>query len=69
MLWTILAIVLVLFFRGSRLPIRGSIIQRRQPLALATDRAWVGLGIGLVLVFILSNLFTAEWEVSLTTSL
>jgi len=65
----LLAIVLVLFFRGSRLPIRGSIIQRRQPLALATDRAWVGLGIALVLVFILSNLFTAEWEVALTTSL
>ena len=65
----LLVIVLVLFFRGSRLPIRGSIIQRRQPLALATDRAWVGLGIGLVLVFVLSNLFTGEWEVALTTSL
>ena len=65
----LLAIVLVLYFRGSRLPVRGSIIQRRQPLALATKRAWIGVVIGVVLVAILSNTFTAQWEVALTTSL
>jgi branched-chain amino acid transport system permease protein len=65
----LLAIVLVLFFRGARLPVRGSIIQRRQPLALATKRAWVGVVVGIVLVALLSNIFTAEWEVALTTSL
>jgi branched-chain amino acid transport system permease protein len=65
----LLAIVLVLFFRGSRLPVRGSIIQRRQPLALATKRAWIGVVVGLVLVALLSNVFTAQWEVALTTSL
>ena len=65
----LLAIVLVLYFRGSRLPVRGSIIQRRQPLALATKRAWIGVVVGIVLVAILSNTFTAQWEVALTTSL
>jgi branched-chain amino acid transport system permease protein len=65
----LLAIVLVLFLRGDRLPVRGSIIQRRQPLALATHRAWLGVAIGIGLVWVLSNIFTAEWEVALTTSL
>jgi len=65
----LLAIVLVLFLRGDRLPVRGSIIQRRQPLALATNRAWLGVAIGIGLVWVLSNIFTAEWEVALTTSL
>ena len=65
----LLAIVLVLFLRGDRLPVRGSIIQRRQPMALASKRAWVGVLVGLMLVAILSNIFTAQWEVALTTSL
>jgi branched-chain amino acid transport system permease protein len=65
----LLAIVLVLFLKGDRLPVRGSIIQRRQPLALATKRAWIGVVVGLVLVWLLSNTFTAQWEVALTTSL
>jgi branched-chain amino acid transport system permease protein len=65
----LLAIVAVLFLRGDRLPVRGSIIQRRQPLALATNRAWLGVAIGIGLVWFLSNIFTAQWEVALTTSL
>jgi branched-chain amino acid transport system permease protein len=65
----LLAIVAVLFLRGDRLPVRGSIIQRRQPLALATNRAWIGVLVGIGLVWFLSNIFTAQWEVALTTSL
>jgi branched-chain amino acid transport system permease protein len=65
----LLVIVIILFTKGAKLPIRGSIIQRRQPLALAAKRAWVGVVIGLVFAFGLSHIFTADWEVALTTSL
>ena len=38
----LLIVVLVLFFRGNALPVRGSIIERRQPIALEAQRPWVG---------------------------
>lgn len=65
----LLIVVAVLFIKGASLPIRGSIIQRRQPLALPAQRAWVGVVIGGVAVLILSSRFTGQWEVALTTTI
>jgi branched-chain amino acid transport system permease protein len=65
----LLIVVLVLFFRGNALPVRGSIIERRQPIALEAQRPWVGALIGAVLIAVLSMWLTGQWEVSLTTTL
>ena len=65
----LLIVVIVLFIKGATLPIRGSIIQRRQPLALPAKRAWVGVAFGVVAVAFLSSRFTGQWEVALTTTI
>jgi branched-chain amino acid transport system permease protein len=65
----LLIVVGVLYWRGASLPIRGSIIQRRQPLALPAKRPWVGVVIAVAIGVFLSSRFTAQWEVALTTTL
>lgn len=65
----LLIVVAVLFLRGASLPVRGSIIQRRQALALRTRHAWVGAAVAVIIVIVLSNRFTGPWEVALTTSI
>ncbi len=65
----LLIIILVLYFRGDKLPIRGSISIGRQPRAPTSTNVIIGaiaaLGIGLLL----SNIFVSKWEAVLTTTI
>ena len=65
----LLIIILVLYFRGDKLPIRGSISIGRQPRAPTSNNVIIGaiaaLGIGLLL----SNIFVSKWEAVLTTTI
>lgn len=65
----LLAIILVLYLRGDKLPIRGSISIGRQPRAPATSNALLGTGGAVFVAFLLSNIFTSSWESALTTTL
>lgn len=65
----LLIVVAVLYLRGNTLPIRGSIIERRQPIALAAKRPWVGAVVAAVLIGVMSAAFSGKWEVALTTSI
>jgi branched-chain amino acid transport system permease protein len=65
----LLIVVLVLFIRGDSLPIRGSIIERRQPLSLEAQKPWVGAVIGAGLIIGVSVLVSGKWEVALTTTM
>lgn len=65
----LIAIIIVLYTRGGKLPVRGSISVGRQPSAPATTNATIGtvglIGIGLLL----SNIFVSKWESAISTSL
>ncbi len=65
----LLAIILVLYLRGDKLPIRGSISIGRQPRAPATNNATLGMVVAVTTVLIMSNIFTSSWESALTTTL
>ena len=65
----LLAIILVLYLRGDKLPVRGSISIGRQPRAPKTNHAVLGVGAAVVAVLMLSNIFTSAWESALTTSM
>jgi branched-chain amino acid transport system permease protein len=65
----LLVVVGVLYLRGNSLPIRGSLIERRQPLALPATHPWVGVVIGSAIILGLSVAFSGKWEVALTTSI
>jgi len=65
----LLAIILVLYLRGDKLPIRGSISTGRQPRAPKTKHAVLGVGAAVIAVLMLSNIFTSAWESALTTSM
>lgn len=65
----LLAIILVLYLRGDKLPIRGSISIGRQPRAPKTDNAMLGMVAAVGVAVMLSNIFTSSWESALTTSL
>jgi len=65
----VLVMILVLYFRGDRLPIRGTVGVGRQPRAPFAKHPLVGLGIGIGIVVLMSNIFTANWESTLTTTL
>ena len=65
----VLVMILVLYFRGHRLPIRGTVGVGRQPGAPATKHPLVGLTVGLAIALVMSNIFTSNWESTLTTTL
>ncbi|MEM7094440.1 MAG: ABC transporter permease [Actinomycetota bacterium] len=65
----LLAIILVLYLRGDKLPIRGSISIGRQPRAPKTNNAVLGVAAAVGIALMLSNIFTSAWESALTTSL
>lgn len=65
----LLAIILVLYFRGDKLPVRGSISIGRQPRAPRTNNALLGVGVAVGVTLMLSNIFTSAWESALTTTL
>ncbi len=65
----LLIIIIVLYLRGDKLPIRGSISIGRQPRAPATNHVAIG-AIGAVgIALLLSNIFVSKWESVLTTTL
>lgn len=65
----LLIVVLVLYLKGDTLPIRGSIIERRQPISLPAKHPWVGALVAALLIVVLSANFTGQWEVALTTTI
>jgi len=65
----LLAIILVLYFRGDKLPIRGSISIGRQPRAPSTNNVTIGAIGALGVALLLSNIFVSKWEAVLTTTL
>ncbi len=65
----VLVMILVLYFRGHQLPIRGTVGVGRQPRAPATNHPMVGLTIGVAIALVMSNVFTSNWESTLTTTL
>jgi branched-chain amino acid transport system permease protein len=65
----LLVIILVLYFRGNKIPIRGSISIGRQPRAPQSDNVLIGMSIALFFAIMMSNIFTSNWESTLTTSL
>lgn len=65
----LLIVVVVLYLRGESLPVRGSIIERRQPVALEAQRPWIGAVVGVVLIAGFSSFVTGKWEVALTTTM
>lgn len=65
----LLAIILVLYLRGDKLPIRGSLTVGRQPRAPATSHGTLGVIVAVAAAFYLSNIFTSSWESALTTTL
>lgn len=65
----LLFIVGVLFLRGDKLPVRGSLSIGRQPRAPQTTNLTVGLIVAVFLAIMLSNIFTSNWESVLTTTL
>jgi branched-chain amino acid transport system permease protein len=65
----LIVIIIVLYTRGGKLPVRGSISVGRQPSAPATNNATVGT-MGLIgIALLLSNIFVSKWESALSTSL
>ena len=65
----LIAIILVLYLRGGKLPVRGSISVGRQPRAPAANNVTLAT-LGLVgVAFLVSNIFVSKWESALTTSL
>lgn len=65
----LLAIILVLYLRGDKLPIRGSISIGRQPRAPASNNVTLGVMFAVGMALMLSNIFTSAWESALTTTL
>ncbi len=65
----LLVIILILYFRGDKLPIRGSISIGRQPRAPESNNVLIGLGVCVGIAILLSNIFVSSWEAILTTSL
>ena len=65
----LLIIILVLYFRGDKLPIRGSISIGRQPRAPATNNVGIGAIAALGIALLLSNIFVSKWEAVLTTTI
>ena len=65
----LLAIILVLYLRGDKLPIRGSISIGRQPRAPATNNVMLGVLFAVGMALMMSNIFTSAWESALTTTL
>jgi branched-chain amino acid transport system permease protein len=65
----LITIILVLYLRGDKLPVRGSISAGRQPRAPSSNNVTIG-AMGLVGIgFLVSNIFVSKWESALSTSL
>lgn len=65
----LLVVILILYFRGGKLPIRGSISVGRQPSAPATKNALIGALIPGLMVGFLISVFSGRWEIALTASM
>jgi branched-chain amino acid transport system permease protein len=65
----LMVIILVLYFRGKKLPVRGSIGIGKQPSAPRSNNAILGAFIAVFFAVMLSNIFTSNWESTLTTTL
>lgn len=64
----LLVVILVLYFRGNKIPLRGSIAPPRMARVPMQKYAYIAPIVTGVLFLVLSIRFTSSWEVALTTS-
>ncbi|MGI9597922.1 MAG: ABC transporter permease subunit, partial [Acidimicrobiales bacterium] len=65
----LLAVITVLFLRGDKLPVRGSVVERRQPRAPKPTNPLKSAILPTFIVLIAINVFTGSWESNLTATL
>ena len=65
----LLFIIIVLYLRGDKLPIRGSISIGRQPRAPSSNNVAIGVIGAVGIALLLSNIFVSKWESVLSTTL
>ena len=65
----LLFIIIVLYLRGDKLPIRGSINIGRQPRAPSSNNVAIGVIGAVGIALLLSNIFVSKWESVLSTTL
>jgi branched-chain amino acid transport system permease protein len=63
------AVIVVLFVRGDKLPVRGSIVERRQPRAPKSQNPLRSAVLPVFGVMVAINVFTGSWESNLTATL
>ena len=63
------AVIIVLFLRGDKLPVRGSIVERRQPRAPKAQNPLKSAVVPVFLAMIAINVFTGSWESNLTATM
>jgi branched-chain amino acid transport system permease protein len=62
-------VIVVLYFRGDKLPVRGSINQIRLPRSPEPKHLVRNTVIPVAIVLVLANIFTGPWELALNTSM
>lgn len=65
----LIVVVGLLYYRGDKLPIRGSIGVKGQPRAPENKNPYVGAAIGTAIALVAIATFTGQWEVAFTSSL
>lgn len=65
----LIAVITVLFLRGDRLPVRGSVVERRQPRAPKPTNPLKSAVLPAFMALIAINVFTGSWESNLTATM
>jgi ABC-type branched-subunit amino acid transport system permease subunit len=65
----LIAVITVLFLRGDKLPVRGSVVERRQPRAPKPSNPVKSAILPTFMALIAINVFTGSWESNLTATL
>jgi len=65
----LLVVIGVLYFRGNKIPLRGAIAPPRQARVPMQKLPWLAPAIAAAFFGIISIIFTASWEVALTTTI
>lgn len=65
----LVVVVLFLYLRGDKLPVRGAVSVKGQPFAPQTRHPFIASAMPIFAVLVVIVIFTREWEVALTSSL
>lgn len=65
----LLVVIMVLYFRGDKLPVRGTIAQVRLPRSPEPKHLLRNTAVPVAVVLLLVNIFTGPWELALNTSI